>query len=300
MILLDTEERERRDFSLIECAAFEGGGVLGFAYLPIIRALLTESRANRFAGTSAGAITAMLMAVGLTYEQIEKIQRETPWKKFAKYKFSAIWRLLTRKGIHDLVFARSWIESVLEMTKYGKEARFKDLDNYLYVGTTRYKLSKRIGADAEPFVFSKEHTPDVKVVDAVLASMAVPIFFEYVQIGDSFFCDGGVAMNHPVSIFKDRLSYTVLGVRVDNSVEFLKFEDDEPKLFGPSLVEIALANATMLRRLANSEFVPEECWKQIIRIDVGDQSALDFGIQPVDIDRLIEAGLCAERKWRTR
>jgi predicted acylesterase/phospholipase RssA len=294
------KEKIPKDFSKIECVALEGGGILGIAYLPLIKAILSESRANRFAGTSAGAITAMLLAIELPYDKIEQIQKETPWYKFASYKFPALWRLLTRKGLHDLKFARAWIENILDMTRFGRNAKFKDLNHYLYVGATKYRLSKLIGADAEPFIFSKENTPNVKIVDAVLASMAVPIFFEYVKIGEEYFCDGGVAMNHPVSIFEDRLSYTVLGIRVDNSVEFLRFEEDENKGFGPSLFDIIFAIGKMLRRLANDRFIPDHLWKQIIRIDVGNQSALDFNILPNDINKLLEAGKVAEQKWRLK
>ena len=53
----------------------------------------------------------------------------------------------------------------------------------------------------------------------------------------------------------------------------------------------------MLRTIANRTFVPDELWPRIIRIDVGDESALDFRVQPERMARLREAGARALAEW---
>lgn len=66
-------------------------------------------------------------------------------------------------------------------------------------------------------IFSHEHTPDVLVVDAVRASMSIPIFFQPYQLrhkkggqillySQDHYIDGGVLYNYPVDLF-DQLRY---------------------------------------------------------------------------------------------
>ena len=58
----------------IENLVFEGGGVLGFAYVGVVE-VLEEcellKKCKRFAGSSAGAITAALLACGATSNILE-------------------------------------------------------------------------------------------------------------------------------------------------------------------------------------------------------------------------------------
>lgn len=65
----------------VKYLALEGGGGKGFAYLGAIAALESKSlgvldHVEGFAGASAGAITALFLALGYKYEQIKKIMTE--------------------------------------------------------------------------------------------------------------------------------------------------------------------------------------------------------------------------------
>jgi len=56
-------------------------------------------------------------------------------------------------------------------------------------------------------VFSPEHTPRMRVVDAVRRSMSIPLFFSAVRDDrEDVFVDGGVINNYPVKLF-DREKY---------------------------------------------------------------------------------------------
>ncbi len=286
----------------VTAEAWEGGGFLGQAYGPIIEALEEwELPVIHHAGASAGAITAMLRAIGAPAAHVRQIQEATPWAEFAAYHPPAVLRLAFSGGWHSIDFARRWIVERLLEAGFPEDLTFHGLHrrtgHHLYVAATRY-LRRGAAADAQPHVFSTEDTPEVPVADAVLASMAVPLFWPPVQVDGWWHCDGGVAMNHPLSIFSGLPCDQVLGVRLDSHREIEDAGGDVAvRPLRPRLPEILVANATMLRAVANQAFVPKELWQRIIRIDVGDESALDFRARPERIDRLRAAGAAALSSW---
>ena len=69
---------------------FKGGGGKGYAYLPAIKeavkqGLIDLKQFKGFAGTSAGSITAALLALGLPIEKLEKITNKKNFTEFFDY-----------------------------------------------------------------------------------------------------------------------------------------------------------------------------------------------------------------------
>jgi len=64
---------------------FEGGGVKGIAYTGALEVLEKKGILNniqRFAGTSAGSIVAVFLAVGFTPKEIKEILKKTNFESF--------------------------------------------------------------------------------------------------------------------------------------------------------------------------------------------------------------------------
>ena len=56
-------------------------------------------------------------------------------------------------------------------------------------------------------VFSVEHTPNMRILDAVRVSMSIPLFFSAVRAASGdVYVDGGLMNNYPVKLF-DRRKY---------------------------------------------------------------------------------------------
>jgi len=86
-------------------------------------------------------------------------------------------------------------------------------------------------------LFSRRETPDVRVADAVAASIAIPVIFKKVHIGDAFYQDGGLISNIPAWTFHDRRSLNpdswVVAVSLDHNdanQQVLSFEADRQRL----------------------------------------------------------------------
>lgn len=195
---------------------FEGGGVKGIAYIGAIdelrnRGILDDIQ--RVAGTSAGAINAILVGLNYSKEDIEHILMTLDFTKFMDDSLGIVRdtaRLIEEYGWYKGDYFRNWIGDIIknktgnadatfyELQEKKEELGFKDL---YFIGTN---LSTGYSE-----VFSHEHTPDMAVADAVRISMSIPIFFASKRLANNdVYVDGGVLANYPIKIF-DRQEYVI-------------------------------------------------------------------------------------------
>ena len=190
---------------------FEGGGVKGIAYVGALSVLEEKGilqQIERVGGTSAGAINAVLLGLGYTREEMERILSGLDFRNFLDDSWGIARdtdRLLTTFGWYRGDFFHQWIGKLIKDKAGTADATFRDLRDHggfadmYFIGTN---LSTGFGE-----VFSFEHTPRVRVADAVRISMSIPLFFASVENprGDRY-VDGGVLDNYPVKLF-DREKY---------------------------------------------------------------------------------------------
>jgi NTE family protein len=186
---------------MIENLVFKGGGVKGIAYAGALDALDHSNilpNIKRCAGTSAGAIVAALVCIGYNYKEIKEILETTNFSSF-KDCLNPI-RLIFRYGIFKGNVFKKWLENLIIKKGYSKDITFKELfektNKGLYVFALNLNTRNIQG-------FSVDYTPDVKISDAVRASMSIPMFFKAWKISNlkGLFVDGGVAYNYPISVF---------------------------------------------------------------------------------------------------
>lgn len=270
----------------ITSLVFEGGGVKGIAYAGAYKALKEKpgllDKLHWVAGSSAGAMTALLVALNFTPEEIESELSSVNFSEFAESlpdgRVATINYILknTNKiskninhGINDGKRLYHWVQTIVEKKLDSKGATFLDLKkkNATDVSKNYGILSKHEFEFKNLFVivtnalknrteiFSWETTPNLKIADAVLASMSIPGYF-YVRYIDRNktnidwsptrekitaheiipYVDGGVLNNYPINIFRDykywlpeyyglvkshHYNPSSLGIRVDSKEEVL-------------------------------------------------------------------------------
>lgn len=189
---------------------FEGGGVKGIAYVGAMRVLEKEGilkNIKRVGGTSAGSINAVLFAAGFSNQETLKILNDLDFNDFKDDSWGVLRdmnRLRNEYGWYKGDFFREWIGSLLKKKTGSSNITFKALQEHtgkaLYVYASN--LSTKFGE-----VYSPEHTPRMRVEDAVRRSMSIPLFFRAVRDDrEDVFVDGGVINNYPVKLF-DREKY---------------------------------------------------------------------------------------------
>ena len=204
---------------------FEGGGAKGLAYSGALQALHQRHIwFDAVAGASAGAITALLIAAGLTPMQITDYSDKLLLEIKPKTGIGGFWRLRAGKGYYKKEVIRAALQSVLEPLRDGNdEITFARL--YAITGIELNIVCADISTNLI-VVFNHITTPKCQVIDTALASSSIPFAFRSSMLGalddspgdeeltdkekvDHHFwhrtiVDGGVSSNFPLFVFQDR------------------------------------------------------------------------------------------------
>lgn len=299
---------------------FEGGGVKGIAYGGALHELEQKGilkNIKRVAGTSAGAITAILLAVGYSYAEVSDIVAETNFNKFEDDSLNDITnirRLKNNYGWHKGDAFKRWIGNLIKDKKGKPNLTFKELydsENSMDLYLTATNLSNQISE-----IFSYEHSPDVEIRLAARMSMSIPLYFQCVRFDDKkrdIIVDGGVADNYPLNIFDNKkylddesngedveysdtpgyvFNHETLGFRLD-SLKEIEYNQNNwsnvPKKIH-DFKDYALALVGYMQSMANKRHLHNNDWNRTVFIDTLDVGTIDFDIPKDKIEELIQSG----------
>lgn len=193
------------EFSLV----LSGGGALGIAHLNVLRFLdENQLKPNEILGVSMGAIIGAAYALHYNEKDIYQfIKRFSNIFKWGKLSFS-----------NGSVLATDKIRELFQQIYHDK--KMSDVKTPLTIIATDFNNGKAV-------IFNNDS--DVSIIDAVLASMAIPGVFPPVKIQDQYLVDGFIASNMPVehAQYKTILASNVLG---KNS--YKDFEEKDYTFFG--------------------------------------------------------------------
>jgi NTE family protein len=201
---------------------FEGGGVKGIGLAGAIATLEDHGyRHQNVAGTSAGSISAALLAAGYTAAELREIILELDYRQFQDKAWEDNVPLVERSlsmlldlGLYEGNYFLEWIRERLE----AKGVRtFADLVHPEYADDPRFRYRLQVVASDvtthELLVLPRDATklgiePDeLAVALAVRMSMSIPVFFEPVRFVNPrtgrthVIVDGGMLSNYPVWLF---------------------------------------------------------------------------------------------------
>lgn len=210
----------------IENLVFKGGGVLGIAYAGAIEALEKEGilkDIKRTAGTSAGAVAALLISLGYSSQEIVNVLGDTNFKKFQD-DLNPL-KLTSKYGLYWGEKLLTWVQSIIDEKTGNPNLTYAELKN------KGYKTLKVFASDLNTTTlteFSFEKTPDIKICESIRASMSIPLFFDAWKFPDEkpnnhIYVDGGVLYNYPITAFDDldkTLGFFIDINEVDDGLDF--------------------------------------------------------------------------------
>lgn len=310
--------------NLMADLVLEGGGVKGIGLAGAVQRLVDAGyRFNRVAGTSAGAITASLIAAmthaGAPLDGIVDLAKSIDYAAFldpgpvgralGPLKPVALApNLMFHDGLYPTKRLHTWIST--ELAKYGVRT-FGDLKMPVDPDVDipeehRYRLVvvasdlTRQRAIKLPWEYGHYHQnpDDVPVADAVVMSAAMPFFFQpgHLRDGDggteSTIVDGGIFTNYPISIF-DRTDgkpprWPTLGIRLHSKAELRP----ENKIGGP--LSLAKAMVESLIGAWDLMYADQPCVQaRTMFVEAAEVSATDFGITKEQQATLLANGTAA-------
>jgi NTE family protein len=322
----------QKHFQIIENLVLEGGGVKGIAYVGALEALDEASMyagIQRVAGSSAGGITAMLIGLGYSVDEIKDVisslnfqdlmDPDNPFWLPDKFKIvDELIRFLEsdqKKGVYRgevfLDLAKSFVSRALP--EFGPNATFGDLKKSieLDIATKGYSRLKNMvftgtnlsTGETEYFSFDNPDCLDMPIALAVRITMSFPGAFQGVKWKDNFYIDGGVGDNLPMEIFDDIKYFPkglkrtkmgnnprTLGLKIDSANEIYGFDSSK-----------SIGTLEYLQRIIgiHTSDSPKHSKKKpnIIQIYDEEVSTLDFSLNAEKKNQLIHSGKSAINDW---
>jgi NTE family protein len=192
-----------------ENLVLSGGGIWGLAYVGVAQVLKEHgiySKIKRIAAVSSGAIFGALMCCGYEPEDMLRILQETDFHSFEDK--PNLLRVFTKYGFFAGDAFLHWLQEQVAASPLG--AGNPDL--------TFGELAEKGGREFYAFAtdlntqtyqeFSQRWTPDLPIVQAVRASMSLPLIFKAWKFtGEdglpNIYCDGGMMNNYPLPFFDE-------------------------------------------------------------------------------------------------
>ncbi len=305
---------------------FEGGGVKGIGLAGALATLEERGYApQNVAGTSAGAITAALLAAGYSAAELREIIIELDYRQFQdrawEDKVPLIERslsLLLDLGIYEGERFLAWIREQLE----AKGVRtFADLVHPDFADDPRYRSRLQVIASDvtthELLVLPRDAAklgvePDeLDVALAVRMSMSIPVFFEPARFqnpktGQSHvIVDGGMLSNFPVWLFDaedqvpDWPTFGMLLVEPKPSVPIgERLPEAKMSGHGPrAVVEYVKALAQTMMEAHDRLYVEQSSYARTIPIPTLGVGTTEFDLSPERALALFDSGRWAAEKF---
>ena len=218
---------------------------------------------REISGSSAGAILALFLAVGMSVDEILDASLSLDIPTFVKIRLGSFFN---KFGFVDMGPIRKKLVEIC-----GGDPTFNELETRIYISAFCLNTTETV-------YFSKDTHPDMKVIDAVCMSMAVPFIFACGKYEDRMYVDGGTKEEFPLTPFLDKKPHEVMCVRIKMN-KIYRETIDNPKQFVDVIVRSALSNRETF-----------DYPMDIVEVNVGDTDVFNFNMDYEEKIRLFNMG----------
>lgn len=270
-----------------------GGGIKVISIVGSLRILEEKGllkQVKMVSGVSAGAWLAFMISIGLTMNVLEKMVLELNFGDIRHLSADAIIGFPETFGLDDGSNLKKFLESVMRIVlKVDPLCTFSDISkNKIQFKCWATDLNIRKMKE-----FSIEKTPNVKIIDALHASMAIPLYFTPVPDPETghLLSDGGIQGSLPIHYLTHKECSECLAIGFSREKPFP--ENGETPVDLMSFMESIFACLVHSR----NENVISMWEHKIIRIPVDDIQSWNFEISRDERLYLVQKGKLAITNW---
>lgn len=252
----------------------KGGGVKGLAYVGALKELERYYYFDWFVGTSAGAIAALLLAVGYKPAELKEVLSSKNFRDFLDsptYKLP--FNIIFKGGFYEARSFTTWLDQlVARKIKSFEPLTLADLPKRVTIYASRRFRSA--------LVFDKKGPrSDTSASFAVRCSMSIPFLFTPQRDQGLRVLDGGMQNNYPVGdLLSNNPGTQFIGLYLGNYYEGMP---KEPGMIRELLsIWTESVDVEALKKYANDTIV----------IDPRPISTIDFSLNSLEKDFLIRVG----------
>ncbi len=207
----------KKDILILSGGAIRGLAQMGALYCLEKKNMLQDIKT--FACTSVGSVIGLLTVIGYKPLELYKFMKLLEMEKIKKMD---PFNVISKFGFDDGNRFMLVVEKLLTAKNMSKDITFKELyrkTHLNYIVTGSCINSKTV------YYFSHVNYPNMKVLEAVRISIAVPILFTPHKFESKLFIDGGVIDNYPIHLFEKEL-HKVIGIYVTDYRKYIENIDN--------------------------------------------------------------------------
>lgn len=281
---------------------FSGSALRSFCLLGILRYIYfnkMEDHIKNAAGTSMGSFFCLAFALKIPIDELEEmIITLINMPEVISVSSDDFINLFTDLGFNNSKLYLSGIKQYLKKKYDIEDITFIELSKLtgvnVFVSVTKINTGKN-------FIFNVNDTPNVSVLDAVAASMCIPLLSQPVKIDDNYYVDGCLTNNLPYEIFnninQDDILNVAIYIKKDYEVTDTIKTDEELNFFNyyKQICSIIYSNSlhcsyiSKLPNFKNPLLISDSPFTSFYNIKVSDDS-IAFNIKDDDIQNLILQG----------
>ncbi len=281
---------------------FSGSALRSLCLLGILRYLYfydLDKHIKNAAGTSMGSFFCLAFALKIPIDELEAmIKRLIVNPEVITVSSNKLLNLFSDLGFNDSKLYLSEIKNYIKNKYSMDDITFIELSKMtgvnVYVSTTKIN-------DGSNFIFNVNDTPDVSVLDAVAASMCIPILSKPINIDGYYYVDGCITNNLPYEIFSNISHEDILNVviYIKNDYKLSSIIEKNKELdfmiYYKQLMTIIYSNSlnscyiSKIPKFKNPLIINESLFKSFYNLKINEND-INFNIHDDDIENLILQG----------
>ena len=243
-----------------------GPGAMGvYAMLGHLKTIEDRlSDVQEISGASAGSILAVMLALGKSIDEVIDISLKLNISDLVKVDLKCF---LYRYGFVNVESMRDTFVKIC-----GCDPTFSELKKKIYISAFCVNTK-------QTDYFSADTHPDMKVLDAMLMSIAIPFVFSAIKFNGNTYVDGGMMESLPMAPFLDKKPHDVYCVELKSRLKYTESIDD-----------IHTFAQTIIRSSFQNRYEYDMSRYELKTVDVGDMDIFDFGMSYEDKIRMYMKG----------
>lgn len=188
---------------MIKHIVISGGGPTGFVSYGALKQLNINNKwsydnLESIYGTSVGGILACILCLNYDWEDLDNYFINRPWETVFSKNMSNIWNIITDKGIDGIKISKSIMEPLFNAKSINLDITLEQFYELTQKKLFLYATALNNGNCLESIELSYKTFPDLKVIDAVAMTFAIPMIFKPIIYKDNCYIDGGILNNYPL------------------------------------------------------------------------------------------------------
>lgn len=269
-----------------------GGGVKVVSIVGAIKALEARGLLTNLkdvSGVSAGAWLAFMVSAGLSIQTLESLVLGFEFSHIRNLNPEALMSFPETLGLDDGTNLIKFLESIFRVAiKISPTVTFAEF-NALNLSKIKFRCWATDLKEFTTCEFSLEETPNVRIIDALRASMALPLYFTPVihPSSGNLLSDGGIQGSLPIHALTEEERDNCIGIG---------FSEESEKKNPSDLMSFMSALFSCLIH-SRHEAILSKWYSSIIKIPIYNTASWDFEISREQRVALVKNGYDAGLQW---